>query len=91
MHNLTFNTVHGFSYLYSIQLGKDVIYHPGGIDFDGKYIWVPVCEYRPFGKSMIYRVNPETMKATLVTTIPDAIGAVAYNKDNNELGQQGIL
>ncbi|MFT3747858.1 MAG: DUF6454 family protein [Agriterribacter sp.] len=69
----------------SIRLGKDAVYHPGGIDFDGKYIWAPVCEYRPFGKSMIYRVNPETMQATLITTIPDAIGAVAYNSDANEL------
>lgn len=71
--------------LDSIRLGKDAVYHPGGIDFDGKYIWVPVCEYRPFGKSMIYRVNPETMQATLITTITDAIGAVAYNRDANEL------
>jgi len=23
------------------------VYHPGGIDFDGVNIWVPVAEYRP--------------------------------------------
>lgn len=69
----------------SICLGKDEIYHPGGIDFDGQYIWVPVCEYRPFGKSMIYRIDPENMRAVLITAIPDAIGAVAYNRDADEL------
>lgn len=71
--------------LDSIMLGKNEIYHPGGIDFDGKYIWVPVCEYRPNGKSIIYRINPYTMEATIVSHIADAIGAVAYNRNTNEL------
>lgn len=69
----------------SIRVGNNEIYHPGGIDFDGKYIWVPVCEYRPFGKSIIYRVNPESLTVQTVTTIADAIGGVAYNRENNEL------
>lgn len=69
----------------SVRLGKDEVYHPGGIDFDGKDIWVPVCEYRPFGKSIIYRVDPQTLYAQVITTIPDAIGALAYNRTNNEL------
>lgn len=69
----------------SIRLGKDEIYHPGGIDYDGKYIWVPVCEYRPHGRSIIYRVNPQTLEATVVTSIYDAIGAVAYNRADSEL------
>lgn len=69
----------------SIRLGKGAIYHPGGIDFDGSAIWVPVCEYRPFGKSIVYRVQPETMQAAEITTLSDAIGAVAYNRQTNEL------
>lgn len=69
----------------SVRVGIDSVYHPGGIDFDGKYIWVPVCEYRPFGKSVIYRINPENLEKQLVTTINDAIGAVAYNRETNEL------
>src|SRR6187455_3465049 len=28
-------------------LGEGAIYHPGGMDYDGKDIWVPVAEYRP--------------------------------------------
>lgn len=69
----------------SIRLGKDEIYHPGGIDFDGTHIWVPVCEYRPHGKSIIYRVLPETLQSSAVATLPDAIGAVAYNRQTHEL------
>lgn len=69
----------------SIRLGEDVIYHPGGVDFDGKYIWVPVCEYRPNGKSFIYRVDPVTLQKTKMTTCNDALGAVAFNRENRTL------
>src|SRR5438067_1609493 len=30
-----------------LRLGEGATYHPGGIDFDGTHIWVPVAEYRP--------------------------------------------
>ena len=33
--------------LAQMTLGEGTVYHPGGIDFDGKSIWVPVAEYRP--------------------------------------------
>lgn len=69
----------------SIQLGEGVIYHPGGIDFDGQNIWVPVCEYRPHGRSFLYRVDPVTMSKTKMVECNDALGAVAYNRDNNTL------
>ncbi len=71
--------------LAQIPLGEGDMYHPGGIDFDGKYLWVPVCEYRPYGKSVLYRVDPETMAAVKVADCNDAIGAVAFNRDRNEL------
>jgi hypothetical protein len=30
-------------------------YHPGGIDYDGRHIWVSLAEYRPNSHSVIYR------------------------------------
>ena len=30
-----------------LTLGEGAIYHPGGIDYDGRHIWVPLSEYRP--------------------------------------------
>ena len=65
-----------------LRLGEGTIYHPGGIDFDGRYIWVPVAEYRPNSRSIVYRVDPETMKATAVLRFADHIGAVARNIDD---------
>ncbi|HRP33070.1 MAG TPA: DUF6454 family protein [Agriterribacter sp.] len=69
----------------STTIGEGVIYHPGGIDYDGKYIWVPVCEYRPNGKSLIYRVDPDNMQKIEMAHCNDAIGAVAYNRDDHTL------
>ena len=41
-----------------LRLGEGAIYHPGGIDYDGTSIWVPVAEYRPDSRSIVYRVDP---------------------------------
>lgn len=59
------------------------IFHPGGIDYDGRYIWVPVAEYRPNSASNIYRVDPETMEADLVFHVSDHIGGIVHNLDRD--------
>src|SRR5262245_13154623 len=33
--------------LADLKLREGALYHPGGIDYDGTYVWVPVAEYRP--------------------------------------------
>lgn len=68
-----------------LRLGEGSIYHPGGIDYDGRHIWVPVAEYRPDSRSIIYRVDPATMKATEVFRFPDHIGAIVHNTDDHTL------
>jgi hypothetical protein len=68
-----------------ITLGEGTIYHPGGIDYDGKYIWVPVAEYRPNSRSIVYRVDPETMKAQEMFRFADHIGGVVHNTDDKSL------
>ena len=52
--------------LGDLTLGEGSVYHPGGMDYDGKSIWVPAAEYRPNSRAIIYRVDPATMKATEV-------------------------
>ena len=68
-----------------LTLGEGTMYHPGGIDFDGRYIWVPVAEYRPNRRSIVYRVDPETMKAEEMFRFADHLGGVARNTDDNTL------
>ncbi len=71
--------------LADLTLGEGSIYHPGGIDFDGQHIWVPVAEYRPNSQSIIYKVDPATMKATEVFRFKDHIGGIVHNTDDKSL------
>jgi hypothetical protein len=68
-----------------LTLGEGTIYHPGGIDYDGKNIWAPVAEYRPNSRSIVYRIDPATMKATEMFRFGDHIGAIVRNTDENTL------
>jgi hypothetical protein len=68
-----------------LRLKEGEIYHPGGIDYDGRDIWVPLAEYRPDSRSILYRVNPATLKATEVLRFADHVGAVVHNTDDHTL------
>ena len=68
-----------------LELGEGTMYHPGGIDYDGTSIWVAVAEYRPNSRSIVYRVDPESMKATEVFRFPDHVGAIVHNTDERTL------
>lgn len=65
--------------LGKVELTDGAKYHPGGMDFDGKHLWVPVAEYRPNSASNIYRVDPRTLRAELMFTEKDHIGGVVHN------------
>jgi hypothetical protein len=71
--------------LADLPLGEGSVYHPGGIDYDGRYIWVPVAEYRPNSAAIVYRVDPATMRATEVLRYRDHIGGIVHNTDDNTL------
>ena len=68
-----------------LVLGEGTMYHPGGIDYDGRAIWASVAEYRPNSRSIVYRIDPETMKAVEVFRYPDHIGAIVHNTDDHTL------
>ncbi len=71
--------------LNQTELGEGTIYHPGGIDYDGEHIWVPVAEYRPDSRSIVYRVDPKSLEATEVFRYPDHIGGIVRNTEENTL------
>ena len=74
-----FKVDRGGNIVASITLGEDSIYHPGGIDFDGSFIWVPVAEYRPNSSSIVYRVDPATMEAAEVFRFGDHLGGLVLD------------
>jgi hypothetical protein len=73
--------------LKDIELGEGDMYHPGGIDFDGENIWVPVAEYRPDSKSIVYKINTDTLESEEAFRANDHIGGTVHNdKTGNILG-----
>jgi hypothetical protein len=76
---------HAGTLLASATLGEGAMYHPGGIDFDGRSIWVPVAEYRPNSRSIVYTVDPQTLKATVALRVADHIGGVVRETDARAL------
>ena len=71
--------------LAQITLGEGKIYHPGGMDYDGRFLWIPVAEYRPDSRSVVYKVDPKTMKATEVMRFDDHLGGIVHNTDSHTL------
>src|SRR5437867_7988951 len=63
-----------------LRLGEGTIYHPGGIDYDGTNVWVPVAEYRPNSRSIVYTVDPKTYQVTERFRVKDHIGGVVRDR-----------
>ncbi len=71
--------------LADVVLGEGDIYHPGGIDFDGESVWVPVAEYRPGSRSIVYRMDPETLEVTEEFRVDDHVGGIVRDPGTGEL------
>jgi Family of unknown function (DUF6454) len=61
------------------------IYHPGGIDFDGRDLWVPVAEYRPDSRAIVYRIDPETYEVSQEFGYRDHVGGVVVDRVTREV------
>lgn len=71
--------------LASMQLGEGSRYHPGGIDYDGQWLWVSVAEYRPDSHSLVYRVDPQTLNTELIFEFADHLGAIIHDRESQTL------
>ena len=71
--------------LQDIKLGEGDMYHPGSIAFDGESIWVSVAEYRPNSESIIYKVDPKTMKPQEMFRTNDHIGGILRDGEKGKL------
>lgn len=71
--------------LKDVTFGEGDIYHPGGLDFDGRYIWMPVAEYRPDSRAIIYRIDTQTWEVKEIMRVADHIGGVILDQKRNLL------
>ncbi|NUO35991.1 MAG: hypothetical protein HOQ27_13150 [Dermatophilaceae bacterium] len=68
-----------------ITLGEGDMYHPGGIDFDGTNVWVPVAQYRPNSSAIIYRVDARTLNVHKQFEVKDHFGGIVMDKQTGHL------
>jgi hypothetical protein len=71
--------------LHDIVLGEGNAYHPGGIDFDGRQLWVPVAEYRPGSAAVVYRIDPRTFAVHEAFRVRDHVGGVVRDRATGEI------
>lgn len=68
-----------------IILGEGDMYHPGGIDFDGKNIWVPVAQYRPNSSAIIYRIDTTSLRVHKQFEVKDHFGGIVLDETTGHL------
>ena len=69
-----------------IQLGAGLVYHPGGLATDGRFIYVPVSEYRADSMCHVYKVDAETFEvAGEPVSFPDHIGALSIDVERKRI------
>ncbi|MEU8224592.1 DUF6454 family protein [Kribbella sp. NPDC048915] len=68
-----------------IRLGEGTAYHPGGVDFDGKDVWIPVAEYRPNSRAIVYTVDPKTYRVTERFRVRDHVGGVVRDRTTGQV------
>ncbi|NIK56682.1 DUF6454 family protein [Kribbella shirazensis] len=68
-----------------IRLGEGTAYHPGGVDFDGRDVWVPVAEYRPNSRAVVYTVDPKTYRVTERFRVQDHVGGVVRDRTTGQV------
>ncbi len=61
------------------------IYHPGGLDYDGRRLWTAVAEYRPNKPSIIYSMNPRSLRPRVEFRVPDHIGGIAHDTERDRI------
>lgn len=62
-----------------IVLGEGDMYHPGGIDADARSLLVPVAEYRPNSRAIVYRIDLKSLAVRTVFRVNDHIGGVVVD------------
>ena len=71
--------------LRETRLDTGNLYHPSGMSFDGRNLWLAVAEYRPESRSLIMRITPSTMEAEPVFGFDEHFGAVLGDRSTRSL------
>lgn len=64
------------------ELTDGALIHPGGLQYDGRFLWVPNAEYKRQSRTMVYGLDPDTLEIRTSFPVDDHIGAVASDGKN---------
>lgn len=59
------------------ELTDGALIHPGGLQYDGRFLWVPNAEYKRQSRTMVYGLDPDTLEIRTSFSVHDHIGAIA--------------
>jgi len=65
-----------------VELTDGALIHPGGLQYDGRFLWVPNAEYKRQSRTMVYGLAPDTLEIRTSFEVDDHIGAVASDGKN---------
>lgn len=60
-------------------------YHNGGLDYDGRWIWGTVAQYRPNSTAYVYKADPYTLKPQTVLRYTDHLGGIVHDTTKSRL------
>lgn len=71
--------------LKDVIVGEGDSYHPGGIDTDGRNIWVSVAQYRPNSHAIVYKIDTKTLTPRKMFEVNDHVGGILLDKTTGHL------
>ncbi|OHE99314.1 hypothetical protein CORC01_05355 [Colletotrichum orchidophilum] len=63
----------------------DLEYHNGGMDYDGRYIWATLSQYRPNSTGTVVRVDPVGVEMERVFKVGDHQGGIVHDVQTGRL------
>jgi maltose-binding protein MalE len=61
------------------ELTEGTLIHPGGIELDGTYLWIPNAEYDADGPAKILALDPQSLEVSRSFTVSTHISLIASN------------
>ncbi|MBN2314992.1 MAG: hypothetical protein JXM79_13755 [Sedimentisphaerales bacterium] len=58
-------------------LTEGLLIHPGGMQYDGRSLWIPNAEYKRESRAKIHNIDPNNLQIRRSFDVDDHIGAVA--------------
>ncbi|KAL1974859.1 hypothetical protein VTN31DRAFT_5063 [Thermomyces dupontii] len=85
MHLLLYDTQGHLLANSSLTKPGEIEYHGGGLDYDGRYIWITLSQYRPNSTATIARIDPLTLKSERLFRTNDHNGGIVHDTVTDNL------